>query len=253
MNGILSNIIISLLILHQWQGRNILDRWSRDLQFVLKSLESRIYDFGSRVESSPQKDGEIVGAMARILQTGRLHPEAIRSLLTSIRHLQKEDQERRRLGMSVVIRLNLGAFLALLTSLCLEGTWMLDLASNPPAGLVLISLGMICTIWLKRLPAHPLARSSSLQLEMTEAWLGESVAGPWQESMQSLMLGAQTLGRNPSAERRHLLEDWWLEAQSEQEKRLTWAEELFGLVELASSVYFLGTACALPLLHQLGA
>ncbi len=253
MNGILGNIVISLLILHRWQGRNILDSWSRDLHFVLKSLEARHYDFRSPAEALAQKDRAILLAMDRILQAGKLHPEAIRCLLTSIRQLLKEDQERRRLGMSVVLRLNLGAFLALLTSLCLEGTWMLDLYRNPPAGLVVISLGIICTIWLKRLPAHPLASSSRLQLQMTEAWLGEAVAGPWQESMQSLLLRAQTLGRNPSAERRHQLEDWWLEAQAEQEKRLTWAEELFGLVELASSVYFLGTACALPLLHQLGA
>ena len=109
-------------------------------------------------------------------------------------------------------------------------------------------------MWLQRLPGHPLAKGAplQLQLQLTEAWLGDATAGPWQQKLEQVTQRGWIQGRDPTESRRQILLDWWHEAEGEQQKQLTWAEELFSIVELASSVYFLGTVCALPLLRHFG-
>ena|GEM_PF-6853974 len=230
----------------------MLKLWFQQCQTILQAVEARNYNFESIASSASFFDPDLLTLFVHQVQKGQLQPSAIRSLLMWIRRLEQEDSERRRLGMTAVFRLALASSLALSTSLFLERTWVLDLSRNPPALLVLISHALLCAIWLKRLPGHPLATSLEMRLAWTRVWLGEGTQGPWQEKLDNLMNEAWISGRDPSEERRHLLEDWLLLAQDQQEKRQTWAEELFGLVELASSVYFLGTACTLPLLHQLG-
>jgi hypothetical protein len=111
---------------------------------------------------------------------------------------------------------------------------------------------LILALWLRRLKAHPLTISLALQVNFTKAWLGHSQGGPWHESWTSLEERGKLTGRDVRQDQTQLLEDWLLTGTREQEKHLTWADELFGLVELACSVYFLGTACTLPLLKLWG-
>ncbi len=231
----------------------MLKLWFQNCQTILQAVESRNYNLELFISSATFFDPDLLSLFQRQIQKAQLRPSAIRSLLTWMRRLEQEDRVRRRLAMSAVLRLVLGSSLALSTSLILERSWVLDLSRNPPVLLVLISQALLCTIWLKRLPGHPLATSRELRLAWTRAWLGEGTLGPWQEQLDNRMNEAWKSGRDPTDERQQILEDWLLLAKDEQEKRQTWAEELFGLVELGSSVFFLGTACTLPLLHQLGA
>jgi hypothetical protein len=246
MNGLLLLLIMNTLVFLRWRGQRHLASWSESTQSFLRCLESRQY-------LSPERDADPLAAVFREqLRSGRLQPQALRTLLTWIHSLERSDGERLRVGYGAALRLGLAAGLGLASSLVLDGSWLLRMADNPPALLLVGGNLLILMIWLRRLPAHPLASSLSLQVNFTRAWLGASQAGPWHEAWGKEQEDARLRGRDPRAEQHRLLEDWLLAESREQEKRLTWADELFGLVELASSVYFLGTACTLPLLKLWG-
>lgn len=234
------------LVFLRWRGERRLASWSGSTQSFLRCLESREY----------QSPGPLTDPLTVVfreqLRSGRLQPQALRTLLTWIHSLERSDGERLRVGYGAALRLGLAAGLGLATSLVLDGSWFLRMADNPPALLLMGGNLLILMLWLRRLPAHPLASSPSLQANFTRAWLGASQAGPWHEAWIRELDHARLRGRDPRTEQMRLLEDWLLSESREQEKRLTWADELFGLVELASSVYFLGTACTLPLLKLWG-
>jgi len=246
MNALACLFLLHFFILHRWRKDDGLRLWFEETQRVLRCLEARHYDFEG-AEEHP-----LVAVFREQMRMGRLQPPALRSLLTWIRSLDRADAERRRHGYGAALRLGLAAALGLLTSHILDGTWFLRLESNPPALLLIVGDSLILALWLRRLRAHPLAISTALQVEFTKAWLGQSQRGPWHESWTRLQDRGKLTGRDVSHEQAQLLEDWLLTGTREQEKRLTWADELFGLVELACSVYFLGTACALPLLKLWG-
>ncbi len=246
MNALLLLIILTYLIFHRWRGQNLLQRWIADTQHVLQCLEARRY-IEAEEASSPLR-----AVFQQQIRSGRLQPQSMRSLLTWMRALERADAERLRVGSSAALRLSLGAAIGLGSSLILDGSWFLQIADNPPAVLLIGGYVLILFLWLRRLPAHPLATSTSLQAKLTSAWLGTSQDGPWHETWVKWEKQGRVTGRDVRYEQIQLLEDWLLQGTQEQEKRLTWAEELFGLVELASSVYFLGTACALPLLNLWG-
>ena len=133
MNGIFANILISLCILHHWRGRDHLRLWLAEMTNILEALDARAYDLSLLVPRAEPSQLLLIRALQHILAKGHLHPEHVRSLLAHIRRLQQEDQERQRLGLSVVIRLSLGSCLALFTSLALDRTWNIDIQTNPPA------------------------------------------------------------------------------------------------------------------------
>ncbi|WP_141732044.1 hypothetical protein [Oligoflexus tunisiensis] len=245
MNALLALLILHFLILQRWRGRQGLGLWLQTSQEVLRNLEARQYIWDDA-------DQPLRAVFHTFMRRGRLEPQAIRSLLTQIRTLERADAERRRVGYGAAVRLGLAAALGLGTSLILEGAWFLRLSSNPPALLLLLGDAGLLMLWLSRLKPHPLASSTALQVKFTSAWLGQSQDGPWHETWIKLQQRGQLTGRDLHDEQTQLLEDWLLTGTREQEKRLTLADELFGLVELASSVYFLGTACALPLLKLWG-
>ncbi len=246
MNALLLLIILTYLIFHHWRGQNLLRCWTADTQHVLQCLDARRY-----IEAD-EAGSPVRAVFQQLIRSGRLQPQAVRSLLTWIRALERADAERLRVGSSAALRLGLGAAIGLGSSLILDGSWFLRIAHNPPAMLLIGGYVLILILWLRRLPAHPLATSTSLQAKLTSAWLGTSQGGPWHETWVKWEKQGRVTGRDVRYEQIQLLEDWLLQGTQEQEKRLTWAEELFGLVELASSVYFLGTACALPLLNLWG-
>lgn len=244
MNGILCLILINQLILRHWRGRDHLRSWSDTTRVVLEQLAARDYGLtGLRVGPLPQ-------VFEQLIRTGRLQPARVLTLLTWIRRLDQAEDQRRRQGLGAMIRLGLGAGVGLCTSLWLDHSFFLNLAVNPPALLLIMGQGLIIFFWLQRLKPHPLTQSEHMQAAFTAAWLGQSQEGPWHANWMHLDEQSRLSGRDGSAGKEQWLEDWLLQGQREQEKRLIWAEELFGLVELAGSVYFLGTACALPLLRQ---
>jgi hypothetical protein len=246
MNAILGIIILNMLLLQRWRGQNGLRIWFEQTQEILRGLNARQYqDQGMHAQP-------LLSVFDEHLRSGRLQPQALRSLLTWIRKLEQADAERLRLGYSAALRLGMAAGLGLGTSLLLDGSWFLRGSDNPALWLLLVGEGMILALWLRRLQAHPLATSMSLQAKFTRAWLGQSRGGPWHETWVKQGERGRVSGRDVRDEQMQLLEDWLIEGSREQEKRLTWADELFGLVELASSVYFLGTACTLPLLKLWG-
>jgi hypothetical protein len=246
MNGLILLFIMNTLIFLRWRGARHLAAWSACTQSFLRCLESRQY-------LSPGGGEEPLAAVFREqLRSGRLQPQALRSLLTWIHSLERRDEERLLVGSGAALRLGLAAGLGLATSLVLDGSWFLRMADNPPALMLIGGNFFVLMLWLRRLPAHPLASSPSLQVNFTRAWLGTSQAGPWHEAWIKEQEHARLRGRDARAEQYRLLEDWLLSESREQEKRLSWADELFGLVELVSSVYFLGTACTLPLLKLWG-
>ncbi|HYX35544.1 MAG TPA: hypothetical protein VE954_20805 [Oligoflexus sp.] len=246
MNALLGLIILHCFILHRWRGTQGLRAWFEETQRVLRCLEARQYALDTEVLTP------LMTLFSAQLRTGRLQPQAIRTLLTWIRTLDRADAERRRVGYGAALRLGLAAGLGLLASLILDGTWFLRLADNPPAMLLIIGDSLILSLWLQRLKAHPLADSTELRVQFTRAFLGQSQGGPWHETWIKIHERGQIMGRDGHDEQIQVLEDWLLSGIQDQEKRLTWADELFGLVELAGSVYFLGTACALPLLKLWG-
>jgi hypothetical protein len=246
MNALLGLIIINILMLNRWRGQRGLGLWFEETQRILRCLEARQYPWvGAR-------DNPLLDVFHEQMRSGRLQPQTLRLLLTWIRKLEQADAERLRLGYSAALRLGLAAGLGLATSLVIDGSWFLRMTDNPPILLLILGELMILFLWLRRLGAHPLAISTSLQVNFTRAWLGQSQGGPWHETWVKLDERGRVTGRDVRYEKTQLLEDWLLLGSQEQEKRLTWAEELFGLVELASSVYFLGTACTLPLLKLWG-
>lgn len=247
MNALCCILIIHFLILHRWRGSNSLRHWFEENQRVLRCLEARQYYALEGSDADP-----LHGVYRQLMRTGLLQPQAIRSLLAWIRKLDQADAERLRVGYGSALRLGLAAGLGLLTSLYLDGAWFLRLADNPPALLLILGETLMLVLWLQRLKAHPLAISTALQANFTMAWLGHSRDGPWHEAWKNLHERGQLTGRDVHEEQRQLLEDWLLMGTLEQEKRLALADDLFGLVELAGSVYFLGTACALPLLKFWG-
>lgn len=246
MNGLILLLIVNTLVLLRWRGQGHLAFWSASTQSFLRCLESRQYLSPDGVEDP------LAAAFREQLRSGRVQPQSLRTLLTWIQSLERSDAERLRVGYSAALRLGLAAGLGLATSQVLDGSWFLRMADNPPALLLMGGNVLILMLWLRRLPAHPLATSLSLQVNFTRAWLGASWSGPWHEAWIEAQEDARLRGRDARAEQQRLLEDWLLTESREQEKRLTWADELFGLVELASSVYFLGTACTLPLLKLWG-
>lgn len=246
MNALLLLLILNSLVYLRWRGQRHLHAWILETQNFLRACESRQY-LGAGKDSGP-----LTALFQEHLRAGRLQPQALRSLLTWIRTLERADAERQRQGYGAALRLGLAAGLGLATSLVLDGSWFLRMTSNPPALLLILGNLLILMLWLRRLPAHPLASSTTLQVNFTGAWLGQSQGGPWHPTWVKEQERGRLLGRDPRAEQTRILEDWLLQESRDQEKRLTWAEELFGLVELASSVYFLGTACTLPLLKLWG-
>jgi hypothetical protein len=245
MNALLFLFIVNDLVLRRWRGDNALRLWLEETQNFLRSLEAREY-LSARFDSPLQR------VFHEQLRSGRMQPQSLRSLLTWIRTLERVDAERLRVGYGAVLRLGLAAALGLATSLVLDGSWFLRMADNPPVLLLVAGNVMVLVVWLRRLPAHPLVSSTALQAKFTSAWLGHSQGGPWHETWVKHEERGRATGRDVRYEQTQLLEDWLLLGTREQEKRLTLADELFGLVELASSVYFLGTACALPLLKLWG-
>jgi hypothetical protein len=239
-------IILNMLLLQRWRGQSGLRIWLEETQRILRGLEARQY------QAHGEHDHPLRSMFGELLRSGRLQPQALRSLLTWIRKLEQADAERLRLGYGAALRLGIAAGLGLGTSLLLDGTWFLRGADNPAVWLLFAGEGIILAVWLRRLQAHPLAISISLQAKFTRAWLGQSQGGPWHETWVQQEERGRLTGRHIREEQTQLLEDWLLQGSHEQEKRLTWADELFGLVELASSVYFLGTACTLPLLKFWG-
>jgi hypothetical protein len=246
MNGLFLLLIINTLVFLRWRGQRQLASWCKATQDFLCGLESRQY-------LNPEQSHDPLSAVfEEQLRSGRLQPQSLRTLLIWIRSLERSDAERLRVAYGAALRLGLAAGLGLATSLVLDGSWFLRMTDNPPALFLIVGNMLILMLWLRRLPAHPLASSLSLQVNFTRAWLGASQAGPWHPAWVKEQGHARLRGRDPRAEQNRLLEDWLLRESREQEKRLTWADELFGLVELASSVYFLGTACTLPLLKLWG-
>lgn len=246
MNGLLLLLILNTLVFFRWRGTRHLAFWSASTQSFLRCLESRQY------LTVDEAEDPWTAVFREQLRSGRLQPQSLRTLLTWIQSLERSDGERLRVGYGAALRLGMAGGLGLATSLVLDGSWFLRMTDNPPVLLLIGGNLLILMLWLRRLPAHPLASSLSLQVNFTRAWLGASQSGPWHAAWIKVQEDARLRGRDARAEQQRLLEDWLLTESRGQEKRLTWADELFGLVELASSVYFLGTACTLPLLKLWG-
>src|SRR6478752_6662803 len=102
MNALICIAILNVLNLFRWRGRDSLRQWLELTQDLLRQMEARQY--GLIGPNDPR-----VQVFQHLLQRGRLHPGAIRSLLTWIRRLDQEDASRRRLGYGTAFRFALSA------------------------------------------------------------------------------------------------------------------------------------------------
>lgn len=252
MNGIFACIILALIIKHFWRRTHFIERWNACLQAALESLERRDYSLSGLSSTVCQGTESLLAELHTLVEKGQLQPPVLRSLLVCLRDLQQQQNQRDQQGFTVMLRLSLAAVIALGAALILDQSWLLDLHRNPPAFLILLGYVLISVVWLRRLPLHSLLQSQNLMLDFIRAWFGCAHQGPWQKTLDQLEQDAWDFGRSSAPLRWIHLDSWLKDANREQLRRLQVAEELFGIIELLSSVYFLAVGCFFPLLKRFG-